>query len=257
MQSNYVKFSKKPGDLGKICWTHASYSNCSNNGTSWGCTQQYLQCTRVQNQEGAKSTHQKYHIFNYVPICSNSGESAFHLRSSTAAPGVREILWEPQGAGVFSQTTQSLRAEIHQSRFPQRNSPTHLISCQWSLRLDSSNPPEGPHPRGEKDGFWSLTQSFVCRQETWLVCVLSQTCSSTKRMEMVTQTLAYLQTTPRQTQSKPTVSKCLSSRKGVLEVIFKHVNTANRVSSLSGERHPLSLLHLWKEEALGLWMSSL
>lgn len=39
--------------------------------------------------QGCQSSHQKYHIFNYAPICSNSSRSLFPLRDSTAAAAVR------------------------------------------------------------------------------------------------------------------------------------------------------------------------
>lgn len=145
-----MEFSKKPWHLEEICWTHAilhiqtvlivAQSGGVHSST---CNVQECKTKRVP----------KVHTKN-IPslILSQSAQTVvgLFLRSSTAAPGVRKILWEPQGAGVFSRTIQWLRAEMYPSRFPQINSLTHLISCQWSLRLDSPNPPRVQNPEEKK-----------------------------------------------------------------------------------------------------------
>lgn len=90
--------------------------------------------------QGCQSSHQKYHIFNYAPICSNSSRSLFPLRDSTAAAAVREILWEPQCAEVCS--FDSTEPESINIKPPGSFSPAEVT--------DSFNFLQVRHPREER-----------------------------------------------------------------------------------------------------------
>ncbi len=168
--------------------------------------------------EGAKSTHQKYHIFNYTPVCSNSGG---------AARDVKDIMRSTRCRGklrVFNQTILWLRAEIW-SQPPDQlslNKFTHSFNILLVTQTGPVKSPEGPHPTwgGEKKVSYSLH-----RTHDWFVFTvkLLGTFSDCLQHHKAGETKKNYQT-DRQTEickiNRKLIFKCFCSRKSRLYVKF-------------------------------------